>query len=548
MKKASRPMDLTGSPTKDTHMPNHVQDIYSDFEAFSALVDAISLDDLDAHRRFCGTKNPERGMLESESESFEPKVTAIPDLWGRKKERSIHTWLRNRTSSLDFGKEIVDKDGERHPIHLNSNKKVENFFEDLRFGRKPRLKKIKDRNFLDHRMEIGTFYFAGNSDPKYDETLVLIDIDCKKFGSLEGALAFAQFLKEHFFPNLYMEVSTHGKGAHGFFVLEKCGCGAEFINDLLLQRLQPWLRQVMREQGFDVENVEIKGTLPVIDWGESKYEVLSYKSGTLAKLPRIPTPEHEKLLRQTTMVTAEQLQQLPVFSVDRPGKSSSNDATSGLRVVAGSITGKHITEDELEAVDGHYRRVAESLLEAHALETSGKTKITVEDVAIWLMLIKFFTRNMNRDGSMPVDRWRQMWKSVFRSGDINRSFCCQRFSTIRDHLSKLGLLTWEDHEFRLGYIDENGKYRKGKACKWKASDELMAMLELPADSEVEEGEKGKASFVRTTLLDFFRSLGKLPESMTIRPMLVLPEPPRMLDPDEINRFIKPFEAFSGLAA
>ncbi|MEM1224057.1 MAG: hypothetical protein AAGJ40_00065 [Planctomycetota bacterium] len=528
-------------------MPNSTIDIYSDFDAFSDLLDRMAENDIDAHRRFSGPKNQELGKLEFGTESLGPKDWGIPELCGRKKERCIYTWLRNRTSSLDFGKEIVGKKGKCHPIHINTNQQVLNFFEDLRFDCSTWLKKVSDKNFGNHRAGIETFYFAGNSKPNAPYTIVLIDIDCKAFGSLAGALAFAEFLKERFFPNLFIEVSTHGNGAHGFFVLEKFQYGAEYINDLLLHRLQPWLRQLLRENDFDVENVEIKGTLPVIEWGETKYEVLTYKSGTLAKFPRLARPEDEEALRNTTIISIEDLEGLTVVEEGAPKKRNRQDKSDEV-VISGSITGKHITDDELAEVNGHYRTLAESLLEAHALETSGSTKVTVEDVAIWLMLIKFFTRNMNRDGSLPVKRWREMWKSLFQAADINRAFCTQRFSVIRDHISSLGLITWEDHAYRLGYIDENGEYHKGKACKWKASDRLMAMLELPEVSLAIEGEEKEASFERTKLLSFFKSLEKLPKSDTIRPVFVYPEAVLMPCPDEITKLITPFEAFTGLAA
>lgn len=187
-------------------------------------------------------------------------------------------------------------------------------------------------------------------------------------------------------------------------------------------------------------------------------------------------------------------------------------------------------------------------MEAHQLKTSGKTVATVEDVAIFLMLLKFFTNNMNPDGSLPVKRWSKMWGSVKDAGDINRAFCCQRFSSIRNHFSKLGLLDWKDESYSIGWTDLDGEYHKGKAAKWKASAELMAMLELPEVSISEERKKGKTSFIRTNLLNFFKSLTELSESETIRPILVDPEAPLMLNPDEIARFITPFGEITGLAA
>ena len=44
----------------------------------------------------------------------------------------------------------------------------------------------------------------------------MLDIDCHKSGSPEGARQFAEYLKKKFFPNLYYETSTNGNGIHGY--------------------------------------------------------------------------------------------------------------------------------------------------------------------------------------------------------------------------------------------------------------------------------------------------------------------------------------------
>ena len=104
---------------------------------------------------------------------------------------------------------------------------------------------------------------------------------------------------------------------------------------------------------------------------------------------------------------------------------------------------------------------------------------------------------------------------------------------------------------RSGWTDEDGKYHKGKACKWQANEDLMATLELPVAGSLAADNKkegGGASFIRTTLIEFFKSITQQPSDETIRPVLFDPESPLRLNPDEINHFIKPFEAFTSLAA
>ncbi|MBT7070080.1 MAG: hypothetical protein HN975_04230, partial [Anaerolineae bacterium] len=278
-----------------------------------------------------------------DAETFGPKIGNALPTFGHKvrpkyltprRKQTINKWLRDRISGIDIGVEIEDEDG-THPIHINTNKQVMEHFRRLQNGEPSFLTRISDMNFVDHLTEVATFYFAGASEPKKAEILVLIDIDCKKIGSLAGAMAFAEHLRDHHFPNLYIEVSTHGNGAHGYFVLDKLGTGSTFVNNLLLRSLQPWLRQILKEHECDVENVEIKGTLPDIVWGQKKLEVTNYKSGTLAKLPRLGTEEKERALRNTTRVTVDELARLPVIEeVKKPfskGCASSLTATWGGR-------------------------------------------------------------------------------------------------------------------------------------------------------------------------------------------------------------------------
>ncbi|MHB0958245.1 MAG: hypothetical protein ACYC0X_12265 [Pirellulaceae bacterium] len=464
---------------------------------------------------------------------------------GRKRTRrepSIYKWLRDRTSGIDYGFELRDEKG-KHPIHLNRNEEVLAHFARLRDGNRSWLSRISNLNFLDHFTNAGTFFFAGAAEPKKPETLVLIDIDCKKTGTLDGAMAFAEFLKNEHFPNLYIEVSTHGNGAHGFFVLEKCDFGAEPINDLLLRRLQSWLRQILKERDFDVENVEIKGTLPVVVWGDQYREVTNYRSGTLAKLPRLGTPDKENALRKTTKLTVYDLMRLPIVEKEKKARV----AKAGPQIV-GSICGKAISDEELKTLGGPYREVGETLLEAHKLETAGRTVVRVEDIAIFLLLLKFFTNNMNGDGSLPVERFKKMWQALYEAGDVDRAFCPQRFKVIRDYLSSLGLLDWQDETYCLGWYEHTGEYHKGKACKWRAGEQLMAMLKVDHQATDNKGEREEASFIRTKVHHIVESIVPKNYKATKRPVLLESVTVYRYSVEEITRFIAPFEEIAEIAA
>ena len=129
-----------------------------------------------------------------------------------------------------------------------------------------------------------TFYFTADGRSRTNEVLVNIDIDCHGSGTLEGAVAFAEHLRATAFPGLYYETSTNGNGVHGYIVVVKYDLGDQGLNSVLGQ-LDRWLKAELARGDWDVENVEVKGQAPKFGWGADKYELRTYQSGQLAKLP-----------------------------------------------------------------------------------------------------------------------------------------------------------------------------------------------------------------------------------------------------------------------
>ena len=90
----------------------------------------------------------------------------------------------------------------------------------------------------------------------------------------------------------------------------------------------------------------------------------------------------------------------------------------------------------LSKLNGHYLDVAKELLRQSKLKTKG-VKVTADDVAVFLMLFRFFRLNPNPDGSQPMDkfggtRWRKVdgvwqwvevgfWKDLYDAGATTRA-------------------------------------------------------------------------------------------------------------------------------
>ena len=119
-------------------------------------------------------------------------------------------------------------------------------------------------------------------------------------------------------------------------------------------------------------------------------------------------------------------------------------------------------------------------------------------MAIALMFGKCFTENMNKDGSMPTNRFSKPWKLLARNGNVERSFNCKRFKAIRDFLTGRGLISWADRNYVISTeFDADGNGVNGKACKWCFSKELMEMLDFES-SLVLKGER-ESIFIDTQL-------------------------------------------------
>lgn len=411
-----------------------------------------------------------------------------------RKTKNIYTWIRQRTSPYCFG--VKSKAG--NPAHCNKNDDVKYHFQALRMGWwGRRLCRLKNAQMADHFAAKKTFYFTADGRSATREVLVNIDVDCHASGSLAGAIAFAEHLKVTRFPNLYFETSTNGNGVHGFFVVVKGDLGDEGLNSAfgLLDR---WLKHELSKGDWDVENVEVKGHAPEFGWGREKFELRTYKSGQLAKLPREALTRAEEL-RGTTRIAVDELRRLKVPSVKESvdsvvlklGKTQSprSVVTGGTgKKVSGSITGRHFGEDELTRLKGSYLSLARELLGDTKLVATGRKIVTLEDLAVFLLLLKFFTLNMNLDGSLPTARWREMWTELHESGDIERAWCHHRFARMRNYLTQKDLLSWEDEDFVAGVVGENGQFIPGKAAKWRACEELMARME-----EIEVQEVGRCT-------------------------------------------------------
>jgi hypothetical protein len=387
---------------------------------------------------------------------------------------ALETWLRRVTSGYGHG--IKTPSG--NPVHCNTKDKVIRVF-----NREPGagwLNKMSNADYAAHFEGRATYYFTGQSDPRKQYSLIMVDIDCHTMGSLDGALEFAAYLKkvEPTLRAMEFEPSTNGGGVHGYILVDRGGADAERTNECL-GRLQQEARRLLSQGTFDVEHVEIKGQLAVMNWRDGR--LLTCKCGQLAKLPRswalvervmaAPAVRLSALMRLPVVERTPKRVTVPVVR----GESAKAETRSPLSV--GSISGKSLGPEELDRFKNEYLFVAKAVLGQKRLRLSSRAVVEVEDVAITIGITLYCTRDQNRDGTLPMARLQGMWTALYAAGDIARQYHHQRAAACRNLLSDRGLVEWENEWYTPGRMGDQGQVAKGKATEWRASQKLITLVE-----------------------------------------------------------------------
>jgi hypothetical protein len=322
-----------------------------------------------------------------------------------------------------------------------------------------------------------TLYFWADGRMSTPQTLTMIDIDCHQRGSAWSAKAFADWLSQNGFPDLYHEPSTHGTGRHGYFVLSKEMCNDRAVCHIL-KRLDNILKKLLQvflatHPEHEIENVEIKGTPHVITWAKgARRQIESMKSGDLAKLPRDILNRFEEF-KNTTVLSFQDIDELEA-KVDRmviPGPRK-------LSVVKakGSTPNHPIPKDELEAIGGPYLDFARSWV-PESVGTSSRAKVEAADLAIGLAIVKFCTSKPNRDGTMPTMRIKAIWDKLFENDEVERAFDYHRWRVVRDLIEVQGGLEIVDRRFFTEFVNEVGRVIRGRAAKWYMAEWLVEKLD-----------------------------------------------------------------------
>jgi hypothetical protein len=380
-------------------------------------------------------------------------------------------------------------------IGRNSNETLIRFYNTSGFMGSPTNDQLRD-----HFAGRYSLYFWSDGKKSTPLTLSMIDIDCHKTGDPESAIAFADWLRDNYFPCLYHEASTNGKGRHGYFVLFKDGFSAVGVANFL-KKLEKALKRLLQyflatHPQYQVEGVEIKGTPHIITWAKGARKIESMQSGCLAKIPREIVNRIDEFKR-TTVLSFDDIEELEQKAeqlvIPEPKKLS-------IFKRVGSTSTHPIPRHEIDAIKGPYLDFAKTWI-SEPVGTSSRAMVETADLAIALPIVKFCSQKRNVDGTMPTKRIKRIWDALFEEGEVDRAFDYHRWRVIRDSLEAKGGLEMESRYFYTGFVNQGGEFIKGVAAKWKMADWLVEkldeVLELgfdPKDEEIANSEELPSSW------------------------------------------------------
>jgi hypothetical protein len=386
-------------------------------------------------------------------------------------------WLRDKIFAHVYGEKFG---GDVYP---SMTKETFIGFYNQQPGYARRLPNYKLQDHFDRKK---TFYYWSSPNKTAEYAMAMIDIDVqkkKRLGSPEGARIFASYLRTKF-PTLYIEDSTGGKGQHGYLLVRKLGFSAEEVK-AALKHLELWLRQ--QAKGFDIEIVEVKGTPPVIKYRNGGL-IESIIYGCFAKLPREVSRFSE--LASTTTLTIAHLLALPLVEEKAEAKDDKvKQSKPRQQQPCGSVSGKNINQQELDLMPT-WERLFKRLRQDKPLY-GARWAVTETDFAQAVVLQRFFTENRNPDGSLPQMRAQELWTALYDTGDFMRPWNHHRWKAIRDWMSQMGWLDWQDNRYQIG----TGR-GDGVACKWALHEGFVQQLDWLALHQ----EEAKAPFMDTGVL------------------------------------------------
>ena len=106
-------------------------------------------------------------------------------------------------------------------------------------------------------------------------------------------------------------------------------------------------------------------------------------------------------------------------------------------------------------------------------------KINVEDTAIALHILNWLKTHptYRKDGSLPQQRIRRFWETMYQEGTVKRQFRAERWKEIRKMLTFMGIIEWQDT-----------RYWRDQAMKGELSNEMHSVMKKKKDKTYTLGQ------------------------------------------------------------
>jgi hypothetical protein len=220
---------------------------------------------------------------------------------------------------------------------------------------------------------------------------------------------------------------------------------------------------------------------PEILYKENK--ITNIKYGTLAKIPR-----------NLNVLSSMDNQFLSIKDIEKEYSVEIKIKNKK----EGSISNKLFSEEDIKKLD-KYKEIFKDLTDNHKLKARNHV-VTEDDFAIALLILLFINKNPNKDGSIPTERVKQLWISLFKFNNVKRNWNHHRWKVIRDLLSMKNLIDWTDNKYEFGNKLNN---QKGVACKWSLSNKLLRKVNnLVSDAhDAQKTERASLMDTNITIID-----------------------------------------------
>ena len=370
--------------------------------------------------------------------------------------------------------------------------------------------------------------FEASGHDKVLRTLAQWDIDCKKAEGGPETLAQCrlalQVIVDNFpeFRGLFITRSTSGNCLHGTFEVRKGGEGDVALNGALSQlRLAGrWILEGLHARGLCplVTAIELNGDATEIEWDNSGHwkdgvwvkGVCTYvKAGKLARLPVAeiiedpdgwdarPVIGTEWMCRTQQRMRDQALRFPPAALgfIDPPAPTKPRRKHRKTQTVpveseprmAGSLAGHPFSDDEIQRIRGPYLEVARTLF-PDGLTTSTRDRVKHADIAMGLAVhVHMMKDHTAEDQSMSTKRAGALWGLAHKAGITPRAYSHKKWAAIRRALVEWGYIDEPEGgwDYWRGEVGFDGRYQKGRCCKYYFTADLLGIMEVA----IEEGEE-----------------------------------------------------------